>query len=742
MFRRMLAIIAVLLVAIPAVAGTWTPNNFIYKPSPGARGEGEKKTFDTGLDRIDARLGKEIWVGDPLYGTTLQDAVTTIGTNKAMLRIPAGTWGIGENLTIPANITLKPERGATLSSANGVTLTINGGFEAGVYQVFSCTGTGKVVFGAGAIQEAYPEWWVGTLAGTATDATAACQAALNSLSSGQAVQLQGGTYTFAAGTTVDGGTRYNIVWPQTNNIGFKGKGKGVTKIFCNFGSDSIIYRVFRVSASSSAGIYNPTISGFTLYGPGDVTACPTTGILLGDYLYNVVTSDLEIYYFRGSGIRSSSANQGAVWEISHNYIHDCCTANMPGSIYDAGDAGAIKGAIPHTTIKYNRIVNVGAGATEVGLYHAVYSGNENLVVEHNYAEGPYSDIDVGTSDTVYNNVTVSNNVSNGDCIIVVNFNNATVAGNVVQENYLRMMNCTNFSVTGNSVYTPTKTSSPSSRLPLFYLTNSANGTVTGNRLYGNGLEGYAAIQLDGASNILFDGNSTSNTSEGIYFYNGTNTDITINNNRFVGTGSSGNYRHGVYFAGAESGDHDNIHIDNNYFEAFKYMITSHYSATTTTNIIARNNILKNVLQLISFSLDPSGPFYLDNNMSLDTVLAYNMSTISPGTSPTIVGYVNNTWRLPDTKTSTLANSATPSIAFGNVFKSGGTTTITNLTKGTVGQTITILAAHSVTITHNANANDGYMLLNAHANFAMAAGDTLTLHMFAQGIWQETGRKLN
>ena len=65
MVRRTLAIIGVLLLAIPAVAGTWTPNSFIYKPSTGARGEADKKTFDSGLDRVDARLGKEIWVGDP-----------------------------------------------------------------------------------------------------------------------------------------------------------------------------------------------------------------------------------------------------------------------------------------------------------------------------------------------------------------------------------------------------------------------------------------------------------------------------------------------------------------------------------------------------------------------------------------------------------------------------------------------------------------------------------------------------
>jgi len=83
-------------------------------------------------------------VGDPSYGTTLQSAVTAIGGSQALLKIPAGSWSIGANLTVPANITLKPERGAILSIANGVTLTISGALDAGLYQVFSWTGTGAI----------------------------------------------------------------------------------------------------------------------------------------------------------------------------------------------------------------------------------------------------------------------------------------------------------------------------------------------------------------------------------------------------------------------------------------------------------------------------------------------------------------------------------------------------------------------------------------------------------------------
>lgn len=161
-----------MVISSQAWAGTWTTNGFIYKPALGARGTSEKETYDTGQDRVDARLGKEIWVGDPNYGTTLQDAVTAIGSNPATLRVPAGTYDITSNLTIPANICLRVERGAVFSVGDGVTFTINGPFSAGLYQVFSCAGTGKVVFGSGAVKDAFPQWWGAKGDGTTNDYTA------------------------------------------------------------------------------------------------------------------------------------------------------------------------------------------------------------------------------------------------------------------------------------------------------------------------------------------------------------------------------------------------------------------------------------------------------------------------------------------------------------------------------------------------------------------------------------------
>jgi hypothetical protein len=85
---------------------------------------------------------------------------------------------------------------------------------------------------------------------------------------------------------------------------------------------------------------------------------------------------------------------------------------------------------------------------------------------------------------------------------------------------------------------------------------------------------------------------------------------------------------------------------------------------------------------------------------------------------------------------TLANNATPSITYNTVFKTGGTTTITDFDNGYIGKTIKVLAEHSVTITHNAS----IIVLNGNVNFDMVSGDTLTLTMFNDGVWHEISRR--
>jgi len=193
MMPGLLAFLGALIMVTQVMAGIWTSNNFLYKPSEGARGAQEKAKFDSGLNQVDTRLANEKWLNDPAYGGDFPTAITAIGGNPAVLHIPPGSWAIAADLTIPANITLKLPRGAILNIAAGKTLTINGGVEAGLYQIFSWTGAGKVVLGNGAVREVYPEWW-GAKGDGATDCTSAIAAATNATQGQMPVHFVGNDY--------------------------------------------------------------------------------------------------------------------------------------------------------------------------------------------------------------------------------------------------------------------------------------------------------------------------------------------------------------------------------------------------------------------------------------------------------------------------------------------------------------------------------------------------------------------
>ena len=76
--------------------------------------------------------------------------------------------------------------------------------------------------------------------------------------------------------------------------------------------------------------------------------------------------------------------------------------------------------------------------------------------------------------------------------------------------------------------------------------------------------------------------------------------------------------------------------------------------------------------------------------------------------------------------------ATPTVLNGKYFLTAGTTAITDFDDGVVGQTITVKAKTSITIT---DAGD----LELVGNFAMTTGDTITLTMIETGKWSEISR---
>jgi hypothetical protein len=101
---------------------------------------------------------------------SLSDVITVIGSNTATLYLNTIAT-VTENISIPITCETIALKSGVLTINTGVTLTINGPFDAGLYQVFSCTGTGAVTFGAGSVVNIHPEWWGAVGNGVADDTT-------------------------------------------------------------------------------------------------------------------------------------------------------------------------------------------------------------------------------------------------------------------------------------------------------------------------------------------------------------------------------------------------------------------------------------------------------------------------------------------------------------------------------------------------------------------------------------------
>ena len=142
--------------------------------------------------------------------------------NEATIRIPRGTHEILYDMTIPENICLKFDKGASLKVADTKTLTINGAIEAGLWQIFGGEGT---VTGAPQIPYVYPEWF-GAVGDGITDDVAAVQAAIAI----PAVIKLSKPYLISDTLSIDGTGCTGMVWEgyaRTNRFLYTGIGTAI-----------------------------------------------------------------------------------------------------------------------------------------------------------------------------------------------------------------------------------------------------------------------------------------------------------------------------------------------------------------------------------------------------------------------------------------------------------------------------------------------------------------------------------
>uniref|UniRef100_A0A6M3K498 Putative pectate lyase n=1 Tax=viral metagenome TaxID=1070528 RepID=A0A6M3K498_9ZZZZ len=218
----------------------------------------------------------------------LSAAKVLIGTSNVTLEINKSET-ISADLTLVATTSIRPIKGNILTIATTKTLTLNGPFEAGLYQVFNCLGTGKVTFGARSITVGYPEWF-----GDCTvDASTAIQALLDK-SNITFVSFAQGTYT--VGTTIQIDRAVHI----------KGAGKVLTTLQA---SGAGIGSVISVGVLSTTNVDFVTIDDLTIHANG-------SSYCLYGYMPHAIISRI---YARGASI-AGIALEGWCVRISESIV--------------------------------------------------------------------------------------------------------------------------------------------------------------------------------------------------------------------------------------------------------------------------------------------------------------------------------------------------------------------------------------------------------------------------------------
>jgi hypothetical protein len=208
----------------------------------------------------------------------------------------------------------------------------------------------------------------------------------------------------------------------------------------------------------------------------------------------------------------------------------------------------------------------------------------------------------------------------------------------------------------------------------------------------------------------------------------------------------------IFMTGASDGAFSEILVDNAFLGAYIYEIYQDNTVTGTFSGLIDRARTVNATELKFNKVTNSKINILQGDLTVDTSITksevnnYHTGTISLAGKDSVItrNFYTRLFQTDLFKRAsdirTLADEATPSVASGNLFKTGGTANdpITDFDDGVTGQRITIFAEHSIVVDVDA----GNIFLDGAVDFNMDSGDTLSLVCKADNKWYEISRSDN
>ena len=671
-------------------------------------------------------------------GRSVKDLVDAIGASEETIVFVPGTYTFSTTEVIPSNITLKFQQGAVLSIATGVTLTINGNLETGMYKIFTLVGTGRVSFNPGAVSNVHPEWWIANTTPGTTDMTTAIQSAIDS-STNVSIKLLDTTY-FVSSQIVGSPGRITIEGVNRKT--------SIIKIGAGFTDAS----VFLFTA------FNPQLRHWYL----DMTLASATNII-GIYCFDARSSKIYDLFIEGNSVDGVGIqyDKGAGVFTGFHSLDDTYITSFKNDIYYASTVTA-SSITNCDLIGFQSPVIPGSQAIKVDPSSGEGSTFINNEIE-GWAIGVYSEgVKIAISTNRFENCT-------SNITLVLGAGNARIWSQIFGNQYY----------SGTVDYTN----------PVFNIIADWD-LIEGFRIYGRSIHMGDTLTQQGSSStpcVRIAQEIFANVAAGDYVRIGTIT-FTANGNSSQLHGVVSTYRNGRQNAGEIHFILNLVQFPDNLGVGDPRGVLTQWgnrssgyelSAVITTADSGSSVIelwMKNVIVGSSVAYDiyntgtllvsdlsgtsqaalPSGNLISGSGFKVvDSIVAEKQINLKEMTTPTAVANYGAIYTKTDDTLyfqdgagvesiviinkgiSTLANDATPSVANGRAFITGGTTTITDFDDGIIGKIIYIVSEHAITITDGTN-----IFLSGSANFVMAATDTLTLIQKADTFWYELGRSVN